>query len=484
MSFKAPICLLYLGLGGVVLTALPGCQPDRAAQRPEPATAPALADTLALDSVTTPVSAAPVQRTWHHVARPTAKRAPLVVYRRGVRRPAGMSAAALPAEARLQDLTLKASEYFQIDPTRPAEVRGREGTVVRIPAGALVNSRQQPAAGAVWVELKECYTASDLLLSNLLTETAAGVPLELAGAVLVRATAGGQQLALAAGRTVQLELAGARQPHLFYGQAGPADAVRWTAGEEAAPASEQVYTTAEQMPRYGRGPADINRLIRYPRQAQESRTEGLVFASFVVDETGRVTSPRILRGLGNGCDEEVLRVLRQTSGRWTPGQHEGRFVKVKLVLPIRFALQEEGLASTTTEASPPADAETAPPPSEELPEAPAALRISRLGWVAGGEPWTETAASLLVPAAPDANTALRLLVPGRRVVLAGQPRSGGYEFGATPAAAQYVLVGLRYENGTPFLARHDAQAGSAPPDSLQFRETTLADLETVLARLD
>ncbi len=175
--------------GGLLLA----CQPEQAAEETTaPPVSPALADTLAYDSLDTPLAATPVKRDWHRVEKPTRRRAPLVVYRSS--RPPQDETPPPPAEPRLQDLTLKPSEYFQIDPTKAAEVRGQEGTIVRFPAGALVDGRQQPVTGTVWVELKECYSGSSMLLSNLLTETEAGRPLELSGAVLVRASAHGQQL--------------------------------------------------------------------------------------------------------------------------------------------------------------------------------------------------------------------------------------------------------------------------------------------------
>ncbi|RSK31172.1 energy transducer TonB [Hymenobacter metallilatus] len=476
MSMCTPIRLLVVGLAATLLLA---CQPERTAHRAAPAApVPALADTLAYDSLAPPVGATSGQRTWHRLARATSRRAPLLVYRSSSRQPAFLTSAP-PAEARLQDLTLKASEYFQVDPTQAAEVRGREGTIVRIPAGALVDKRQRLVTTAVWVELKECYSASDLLLSNLLTETLAGAPLELSGAVLVRATAGGQPLALAAGRALQVELAGEKQQlPLLYGQATGTSPVRWAAGEALPQPSEEILTTAQQMPRYGQGPADINRLIRYPRAAQEAQTEGLVFASFVVDEAGRVTQPHILRGLGNGCDEEVLRVLRHTSGHWVPGQQDGRFVKVKLTLPIRFHFQP-GLATApeTAAVASAAPAEEATP--ADLPESSHALQPTQLGWVAAGRPWQGPTSALFVPTfAADDQCTVRLLVPGHRVVLSGQAEAGGYQFPGAPVGA--AVVGLRYENGTPFLAR----LTTAAPDTLRFRETTLADLEMTLERLN
>ncbi|UOQ73495.1 hypothetical protein [Hymenobacter cellulosilyticus] len=171
--------LLFYSLS---LLAATSCQREKPVQSEASTpveTAPALADSLP----ETPASGAVSSRSWHQLARRTSRSAPLVVYRQGVlRAPGGTDTTALPpSEARLHDLTLKASEYFKIDPTQPAEVHGREGTVVRIPAGALVDNSNRTAANPVWVEMKECYSVADMLLSNLTTVTPDGELLESGG---------------------------------------------------------------------------------------------------------------------------------------------------------------------------------------------------------------------------------------------------------------------------------------------------------------
>ncbi|UOQ75524.1 hypothetical protein MUN84_12565 [Hymenobacter sp. 5516J-16] len=87
MPMSTPIRLLFLSITGTLLAA---CQPERTAQRPEPAAAPALADSLAYDSLAQPVGATPVRRDWHRLEQPTSRRAPLIVYRGSTRRPAGL----------------------------------------------------------------------------------------------------------------------------------------------------------------------------------------------------------------------------------------------------------------------------------------------------------------------------------------------------------------------------------------------------------
>ena len=45
----------------------------------------------------------------------------------------------------------------------------------------------------------------------------------------------------------------------------------------------------------------------------------------------------ILRGIGGGCNEEALRVVRGMPN-WTPGMQRGKPVRVKYNLPIRYKL--------------------------------------------------------------------------------------------------------------------------------------------------
>lgn len=77
--------------------------------------------------------------------------------------------------------------------------------------------------------------------------------------------------------------------------------------------------------------------IKYPSKARSLGIEGKVFAQFVIDQHGNVTNVEILRGIGAGCDEEVLRIMNMAP-KWNPGKQRGKAVKVKMVLPINFEI--------------------------------------------------------------------------------------------------------------------------------------------------
>jgi protein TonB len=107
--------------------------------------------------------------------------------------------------------------------------------------------------------------------------------------------------------------------------------------EEAKP----IFTIVEEMPSFPGGEGELAKFlganIVYPQIAKESGIQGTVYVSFVVDSKGKVTDVRVLRGIGGGCDEEALRVVRMMPS-WRPGKQNGQSVRVQFNMPIRFTL--------------------------------------------------------------------------------------------------------------------------------------------------
>ena len=74
---------------------------------------------------------------------------------------------------------------------------------------------------------------------------------------------------------------------------------------------------------------------KYPKKARRARVTGKVFASFVVGSDGAIRDVQIDKGIGYGCDEEVVRVIKAMP-KWKPGVQDGRLVPVRYVLPVNF----------------------------------------------------------------------------------------------------------------------------------------------------
>ena len=80
--------------------------------------------------------------------------------------------------------------------------------------------------------------------------------------------------------------------------------------------------------------------IIYPEQAINNNAEGVVLINFIVEKNGSVSNPRIIRGVGYGCDEEVLRLFTDIAIA-KPGKIAGQPVRVGVTIPVRFRLEFE-----------------------------------------------------------------------------------------------------------------------------------------------
>jgi TonB family protein len=84
---------------------------------------------------------------------------------------------------------------------------------------------------------------------------------------------------------------------------------------------------------------DVAIFAKYPSMARENNITGRVIVSFVVEKNGDLTDIKVLRGIGGGCDEEAVRVLK-TAPSWKPGIQNGRPVRVAYTMPIFFQLAQ------------------------------------------------------------------------------------------------------------------------------------------------
>lgn len=106
---------------------------------------------------------------------------------------------------------------------------------------------------------------------------------------------------------------------------------------------EEILSFVEEMPSPIGGMQEfygfLSKKMKYPKQARRMGMEGKVFVQFVVNEEGKMTDLEVVRGIGVGCDEEALRVMKLAPD-WNPGKQRGRPVKVRMVVPIYFRLNK------------------------------------------------------------------------------------------------------------------------------------------------
>lgn len=100
---------------------------------------------------------------------------------------------------------------------------------------------------------------------------------------------------------------------------------------------ENYLAFAEVMPEPLEGLPAVIKKIQYPKIAEQAGLEGKVYVMAYVNEQGKVDDIKVLKGIGGGCEEEVIKVLKTT--KFKPGMNNGQPVKVKTSLSFTFKLK-------------------------------------------------------------------------------------------------------------------------------------------------
>ncbi|MDP4227743.1 MAG: energy transducer TonB, partial [Bacteroidota bacterium] len=105
---------------------------------------------------------------------------------------------------------------------------------------------------------------------------------------------------------------------------------------------EIPYTYVDHMPEFPGGTdALMNFLgenIIYPDVALQKDIQGTVVLRYIVNTDGKISDIQVVRKVGEGLDEEAVRVVKKMPA-WIPGSQNGENVRVYFVLPIKFILK-------------------------------------------------------------------------------------------------------------------------------------------------
>lgn len=105
-------------------------------------------------------------------------------------------------------------------------------------------------------------------------------------------------------------------------------------------AQDDVYTIAKVMPEFPGGTTQLAEYLKtnlqYPAEARENGYTGKAYIYFIVDTSGKVFSPEVVKSTGYKClDDEALRVVAEMP-RWTSGRDSLHKVKVSMNIPVNF----------------------------------------------------------------------------------------------------------------------------------------------------
>lgn len=79
----------------------------------------------------------------------------------------------------------------------------------------------------------------------------------------------------------------------------------------------------------------LKRNTRIPREAKRQGIKGVVIISVRVGTTGELSDFEVIRGLGAGCDEEAIRVVKE-GPLWTPAKSGGEAIEIRTEIEVKF----------------------------------------------------------------------------------------------------------------------------------------------------
>lgn len=118
-----------------------------------------------------------------------------------------------------------------------------------------------------------------------------------------------------------------------------ADTLNTEAGDDeggpSASEADSVYTDLDQDPAPEGGLAALTDAATYPDEAAANDVTGRVYVQAVVNSDGTVRSAELVRGIGYGCDEEALRVVRNAT--FDPARRNGEPVAARTTVWVQFS---------------------------------------------------------------------------------------------------------------------------------------------------
>ncbi len=116
---------------------------------------------------------------------------------------------------------------------------------------------------------------------------------------------------------------------------------------------DKVWDKVEVMPEYPGGSKALIKFVaknvKYPKEAIQAGVSGTIFVTFVVEKDGSVSSTELLKAklspkdaaqnIQNAMVTSAINVIHKMP-KWKAGKQEGKAVRVKYALPVKYNLDE------------------------------------------------------------------------------------------------------------------------------------------------
>ncbi len=105
---------------------------------------------------------------------------------------------------------------------------------------------------------------------------------------------------------------------------------------------ESIYSLMESTPEFKGGEKAFKEFLKsnlsYPSSAKEKGIEGTVYVEFIVNEDGTIEAVAVIRSVSKEIDDEAIRLINLTSGKWKPAKQNGKVIKTSMIVLVKFKL--------------------------------------------------------------------------------------------------------------------------------------------------
>lgn len=109
----------------------------------------------------------------------------------------------------------------------------------------------------------------------------------------------------------------------------------------AQPEAPINFTVVQQIPVFPGGWSAymqwLTKNLKYPRQAQQRKIQGMVVVSFIVNKDGTVSDVKVSTSVDPLLDREALRVMKMMP-KWKPGMDHNKVCRTMVAVPVVFQL--------------------------------------------------------------------------------------------------------------------------------------------------
>ena len=384
----------------------------------------------------------------------------------------------------------KKSKTYSISNSRDEVIKCPEGTIVKVKANSFVY--EDGSAGNITdveLEIKEYVRTPDMLLSGLST-TSNGRLLETNGMLDIKATSKNKKLKLKNNAYLKILFPIKENKtgmKLFTGNRTPTG-VNWVLAKQPEELnSNGIYLKPDEMPVMDSLTAFIISQLRYPKKAKDNNVEGTVFVACIVNATGKAEDPRVLQGLGFGCNEEALRIVNLLPN-FQPATIKNKPVKTMAVIPVRFNLTENAVGldihpdfskALESKYADYLDKIITNSDKEEMNYY--VFNSKNLGMINCDRFIdVENKTNLLVNQKSDENSDIKIVFKKMKSIMNGVSNVNGYNFYNIPVGEEITIVGLKYQDNQPLVALKKTTISKDMTIDLEYKPVTLRELKTKL----